>query len=526
MSVTLLVACVPLGEQPRVQAADETLINAAIERAVEGLKKMQTSSGTFPYMMAGFGGDKEVGCTALVGLALLEADVPPSDPMVAGAVNAVTRAAPGLTETYSLAAAIMFLDKYGDKKGGAAYTGLIGGMAQKLLKGQGKDGGWSYGGTGNQFFNDNSNTQFAILALWVARKHKMNVESALLLAEQRFRKSQGQLGGWSYGQTNAPNGDPETETMTCAGLLGLFLGFGTAKEKVANIKAGAGGAGDDAAGAPPKIDLKDIRNDPAVAKAMSFIGRSVGGNLQGAGHWLYFLWSLERVCVTYDFKDVNGIDWYDWGSKILLFYQGKNGLWSADHGACADTAFAMLFLKKANLVGKIADLRSGTGARPPASGGAKPGTGATTKNEAATPSDKLAQDLIKASTAKQSQMIDEYKAAKSQDYTYALAAALPKLSAGAQDKARLALVERLETKTVGTLRQYMEQDDRELRLAATVAAGRKGKDEIAPDLIRLMKDKDKAVADAAYDSLKSVSGKNLDKDPAAWEAWWKAKANR
>jgi HEAT repeat protein len=109
----------------------------------------------------------------------------------------------------------------------------------------------------------------------------------------------------------------------------------------------------------------------------------------------------------------------------------------------------------------------------------------------------------------------------------ALGRAIPKLSAGAQDKARLALIERLESKTVNTLRGYLETGtERELRIAAVTAAGRKGKDEIAPDLIPLLKDKDRAVADAAYDALKSVSGKSFDKDPAAWEAWWKSKGSK
>ena len=76
------------------------------------------------------------------------------------------------------------------------------------------------------------------------------------------------------------------------------------------------------------MDLKDIRTDEQVQKAMGFLQQYVGGSLQNVAHWLYFLWSLERVCVTYEFKDVNGVDWYDWGSRILLRYQHKDGYWS------------------------------------------------------------------------------------------------------------------------------------------------------------------------------------------------------
>jgi dienelactone hydrolase len=156
--------------------------------------------------------------------------------------------------------------------------------------------------------------------------------------------------------------------------------------------------------------------------------------------------------------------------------------------------------------------------------GLKPAKEATAKNESADESDKLAQALIKATPAKQAQLIDEYKEAKGVDYTVALGKAIPKLAVGMKDKARLAIVERLETKTIKTIVQYLEDEDRELRLAAATAAGRKGKDEIAPDhLIKLLKDRDSEVASAAHEALKTLSGKSFAKEPAAWEAWWKAK---
>jgi hypothetical protein len=529
IGLVVLIMGLGLGQQPPAKAADEVAIQAAIDKAVEALKKMQTQNGTWHYMPMAGGqlGEKDTGATAMAGLALLEADVPPNDPVITRAVNVVSKAAPSLTETYALGASIMFLDRYGDKAGGN-YSGAINRMAQRLQADQRKTGGWSYGGMNNQSFEDNSNTQFAILGLWVARKHNLNVEKSLLLAEKRFRNSQDQTGGWTYG-FSGPNGDPPTPTMTCAGLLGLFLGFGSKQEaKIANIRAGDKGGDAGGGAAAPKVDLSDIQTDPAVQKAMNFLTRDyVGGNLQNVGHWLYFLWSLERVCVTYGFKDCNGVDWYDWGSRFLVKYQQQNGTWTADHGATADTAFALLFLKKANLVGKIAELKTRGADKPTAGGGSKPSTGSTAKNEPPDAAEKLAQDLIKASAAKQSQLIDEYKTAKGSDYTAALGKAISKLGSGAQDKARLALIERLESKTLDSIRQYFgPTEERELRLAAVVAAGRKGKEEITPDLIPLLKDKDRAVADAAYESLKSVSGKSFDKDPAAWDAWWKGKGSK
>jgi HEAT repeat protein len=335
------------------------------------------------------------------------------------------------------------------------------------------------------------------------------VEKALLLAEKRFRQSQDQTGGWGYGMVNAPNGNVPTPSMTCAGLLGVFLGFGIDQErKIANLRAGNPGAVPGAP-PPPPVNLAAIQNDPAVQKALTFLGQTVGGNPQGAQNWLYFLWSLERVCVTYKLQRVNGVDWYVWGSDILLRTQTRAGDWNADHGPAVDTAFALLFLKKANLVGV---LRAGP---PPAAG--QPGP--REREEA----EQLAQNLIKTPTNKQSALIEEYKTTRGADYTFALCKAIPKLSAPVQDKARAALAERLERLTINSVRTYLTDEDTELRRAAASAAGRKGKDEIVPDLIRLLKDSDTAVADAAHEALKRLSGKSFEKDVPAWEAWWKGR---
>src|SRR5208282_4758720 len=46
--------------------------------------------------------------------------------------------------------------------------------------------------------DDNSNTQFAMLALWAARRHDVPVERSLALSELRFRVSQLRSGAWAY----------------------------------------------------------------------------------------------------------------------------------------------------------------------------------------------------------------------------------------------------------------------------------------------------------------------------------------
>src|SRR5205823_12626596 len=79
----------------------------------------------------------------------------------------------------------------------------------------------------NQPYGDNSNTQFAILALWVARRHGVPADDALRRAEYRFRRSHVN-GTWGYLRQGI---DPAgRRAMTCAGLLGLATGIGVRRQ--------------------------------------------------------------------------------------------------------------------------------------------------------------------------------------------------------------------------------------------------------------------------------------------------------
>ncbi|MBI2807285.1 MAG: hypothetical protein HYX68_20065 [Planctomycetes bacterium] len=209
---------------------------------------------------------------------------------------------------------------------------------------------------------DNSNTQFALLALWAARRHDVPADYALAFAYQRFMASQVQDGGWGYGfVAGVPQG---SHTMTCVGLLGLALGHGVAPEVV-------------------KFDAKNPKNsvvkpplqDAAIQRALTCVTRYIGqphANPNGAQipmENLYFLWSVERVAVLYDLKTMGGKDWYSWGAQILVRNQDADaGDWRDSNytGAnpAVNTCFALLFLRRSNLVQDLTnDLRFYSGIR-------------------------------------------------------------------------------------------------------------------------------------------------------------------
>jgi hypothetical protein len=124
----------PVSTSP--STVDPIKIQNAIEKGVRFLKKQQTPSGSWMYGT----GTHSVGHAALPGLALLECQVEPEDPVVQKAAHFVRTHSPSLAETYDLGVAILFLDRLGE----ARDRGLIQRLALRLIAGQNAAGGWDY----------------------------------------------------------------------------------------------------------------------------------------------------------------------------------------------------------------------------------------------------------------------------------------------------------------------------------------------------------------------------------------------
>jgi hypothetical protein len=192
---------------------------------------------------------------------------------------------------------------------------------------------------------DNSNTQFALLALWAARRHEIPGDAALLTAYQRFVISQ-VAGTWPY--VPQPYPSECSFTMIPAGLLGLAMGHGVAPEVV------KGNPND-----PKDVTTKPALQDPKIGAGLKTLAANIGDvspdkDNVGQPANMYFLWSLERVAMLYDLQTIEGKNWYGWGAQKLLKHQNVQGDWpSAQYpGQCAhvNTCFALLFLKRSNLV--------------------------------------------------------------------------------------------------------------------------------------------------------------------------------
>lgn len=597
--------------------AELSAVTRAVDRGVAFVKGRQhAESGTWTFRAGPEDAPATTGATALAALTLLECGVSAKDPSVQKAAEAVRHAVPDLGHTYSISLAILLLDRLGDP----GDVGLIHALALRLLGGQNASGGWSYdcplldrepgrrelarqappaGGPTEERQSrdlppevrgqletinpaevpdrgsDNSNTKFATLALWVARRHGMPVGQALRLVENRFRKSQNEDGGWGYLTPggSGPMGrrgfglSESMGTMTCAGLLGLAVG--SAYQSVLRTDAGDGSA------RPSEALPRPAATDPAVRSGLIYIGMFLRRPLSPAapalhgpkyGDEYYFLWALERVAVAYDLKAIGGRDWYSWGAEYLLAHQRSDGAWqrhAAQHGVddkafpVVDTCFALLFLRQANLTtdltrtlrGQLEDParergvpenRSAAPAAPvtpsapvrpapqrteqPTPAGPAPSSPSATVNPAPTAkvpeSRELVARLLAVPASEQSDLFRQFGEAKGSAYTQALAESIPRLSGTSKAEARQALAGRMARMTSETLTARLRDPLAEVRRAAALACAMKEDKAHVPDLIRLLDDPEPAVPPAARAALKSLTGQDLGPTAETWRRWW------
>jgi hypothetical protein len=434
----------PIAAEPLpLPPADQFKVNEAILKGVSYLRTTQRLNGTWAEK-----DDHAVGYAALPGLTLLQCGVRGGDSAVQRAVSFVVYKSSELESTYDLALAILFLDQsvaLDDRvleRAQAAHDVrvVIETLALRLMAGQKADGGWLYScprlrtKEHKQLWtalkekqpnlkklvesvrkmpvlkdpaklikdvkknppaenatpsdqSDNSNTNFAVLALWVAQRHGVPVERSLKLAARRFRNSQNADGGWGYKYRHG-GGEAESAPMICSGLVALAVDQGVedangrrAARQTAALRQTAAAIGFpdlvsqflmaralDRAEAAETAARKRL-DDPVVRKAFEALDKHVG---MPAGRMdkidlgnLYYLWALERAAILYDVGKIGDKDWYRWGAEMIVANQKEDGRWEkkdAYPGASPtiDSCFALLFLKQANLAEDLtAKLRAG-----------------------------------------------------------------------------------------------------------------------------------------------------------------------
>lgn len=502
-------------------------VRPALTRAIAGMRRLQQPEGNW--------GQHGLASTALAMLAMMEAGVEATDACITRAAAVVRTDAKAASSVYGLSLAILALDRLGDP----ADAELINTITRRLAGGQKRDGRWSYVvpmQPGEPAANDghissdagegdNSNTQFALLALWVGRRSGADVEAVLKSASDNHRRSTITVPNglaWGYRVSDpAPNC-----ARTCCGLLAILMNVGSQVER--RLKSPEAPPSDG-----PKPDRKppaDPLKDPVVQLAFRYAAREHLAEcskpaLPNALPDFYALWAFERAAVAYGVTNIHGLDWYRVGIRRILPFQDADGLWNNQYGHVVDTSFAMLFLSKSNLTKDLNSL-------------VNPGKKSELKTEGAgelpegtaTP-EELIRKFLAAGATDRKTMLEQYRDAKGAAHTEALATLIARTDADWPKAIRNALAERLARMTAETIRGCLKDKSEEIRRAAAVACAIKEDRAMIPDLVATIDDPADWVVRACGVALARLTGEDFGPPPnatadervkaiAAWKAWW------
>jgi hypothetical protein len=345
LSIVTIVLPRNLLTQPAERPIDAAQVLSAIERGVAYLKREQSPRGRWNEM-AGYDG----GVTALCTLALLNSGVGVDDPAVRKAL--VTLRALELDKTYTVSLQTMVLCAAEPRKDMMKIRNNVQWLESHQIREGPRKGAWSYPGPGG----DNSNAQFAVLALYEAQRVGVGVSRETWeLSANYWRTTQNADGSWGY----VP-GDVGSGSMTCAGIGGLAISSAALESGDAAIENGE------------VICCRPHEDDDALERAIEWLALrfSVDHNPRPAGGGqsvlYYYLYGLERAGRLTARRFIGEHDWYREGAEQLVREQDSlshywKGGWYAEKDPRISTAMALLFLSKGRRPIVVAKLKYGDG---------------------------------------------------------------------------------------------------------------------------------------------------------------------
>ncbi len=270
------------------------------------------------------------GLTALGTLALLNAGVPPDDPLIQRLLQYL-RTVPQ-NQTYVVGLQTMVYVAAGQNQDRERIQRNVDWLiAARHMQG-GRLIGWTYGmgGAGS----DNSNTQYALLGLHEGHVAGARIPKEVWQSIQDYYTDNQVAGGWGYHLGDAP-----TPTMTEAGFCGLII-----------------------AGMDVNSGLEQLRPDGTVThcgeyqtnrqleNALALLNQQMPRTRDGIGrmnHSFYWLYGLERCGRLSGERFFGEVDWYRLGCEFLVDHQQPDGSWGAAEGhPVISASFALLFLSK------------------------------------------------------------------------------------------------------------------------------------------------------------------------------------
>jgi serine/threonine protein kinase len=276
---------------------------AVIEKASKYLLSQQRDDGSWDAMGSA---DKRIGATALVMLALSNAGVRAEQPAMRRALDWLRQQEPD--DTYAVSFQTLILAMIAPEADRAILGRNVNWLELAQVKQGPGSGSWSYTQKNAAGAGDNSNSQFALLALHEAARAGIRVREETWLRTQQYWAACGNADG-SWGYTPGKGGG--TGSMTCAGLVSLWLasnrlGIADARDNAGMIACCRG------ASQPSRGVVR-----PKVTAGVRWLGShfTVSQNPGTGGEtWLYYyLAGLSRV------RRFTGQRFFHDGSSAKLF---------------------------------------------------------------------------------------------------------------------------------------------------------------------------------------------------------------
>jgi hypothetical protein len=349
--LTLAILAIARPVRAEVTAAQ---VDESIRQGVDFLLRRQGPDGNWTERPGEPGG-----VTALATLALLNCGLKKDHPQVKKALDYLN-AKDDPAQTYSTSLQIMVFCHADPIQYKNKVRILAGRLESIQVRGEGNEtkGGWSY--RSKDARADNSNTQFAMLALHEAERIGVKVSDQTWQLALNYWTQPGMQhpnGGYGY-----ERGHPETGSMTCAAISSLIIAYerlNAGDAKVENGKLQCCGNQE------PNAPLDNALNWMARHFSVDRNPSAGVGPLQagGSANWLlYYLYGMERVGRMSGRRFIGEHDWYREGCEKLLAAQKAtlNNSWVGG-GIIEDdpviaTPLALLFLSKGRrpvVIGKL-----------------------------------------------------------------------------------------------------------------------------------------------------------------------------
>ena len=345
LTSVLLIApllCPPSASLQDGVAPSASAINEAIDRGVKYLLSNQHVDGSWYDGKTNVYLHPEGGATALAVAALLHSGLDHDHQAIErGAAYARSRPMRMFYGTVTRILMEDILDEHKDEK-------QLKELAEFLVGGAGTDY-FDYPGVDKP--GDLSITQYAILGMWMAKRHGVKIpDKAIENSLKVILRNQLPDGGWAYFGPSASNspmqaggeGGGPTCSMTTAGMSSLLFCLDALGEKHKATRK-----------YKEDVDEAMERGNAWLNEHMSYeYNYAPGGEDEFSRQWdLYYYYTIERLGSISEQKELGGKDWYKAGAEFLVKSQLPNGGWAPssnpENAQPNGTAFALLFLMRA-----------------------------------------------------------------------------------------------------------------------------------------------------------------------------------